>query len=155
VLICRGDAHFPDRCVKSNDAIGPQRVRLKLRWVHPLMFLAGNSSTGIKARESQTLKVTPNVGLCDHCRRKKRWVSRLVTMWFVVSLAALVTGLLISSVDFFVMWGGIGLILGLAFDRLFGRVLVVKAMNTRYIKLRGASAAFLAELPEWPDKKRS
>jgi hypothetical protein len=154
LLICRRDAHFPDRCVKSNDPVGPQRTRLKLRWFHPMLFLAGTSSTANKARESETLKVTLNVGLCDRCLRKFRLLKRLATIWLAVSLAALVTGLLWNSVDFFVIWGGIGLLVGLVFERFFARMLIVKEINARYVKLRGAAPDFLAELPEWPGGKR-
>ena len=50
LLVCRRDAHFPDRCVKSNDPVGPQRTRLKLRWFHPIMLLAG-ASTASKTRD--------------------------------------------------------------------------------------------------------
>ncbi len=147
LLVCRRDAHFPDRCVKSNDPVGPQRTRLKLRWFHPIMLLAG-ASTANKTRESETLKVTLHVGLCDRCQRRTRLLQRLATVGLAASFAALLTGVFWQPADFLLMLGGLGLTAGFFFERFFARVLIVKEINNRFVKLRGAAPEFLAELPE-------
>jgi hypothetical protein len=152
LLICHRDAPFPDRCVLSNDPVGMQRKKIRLKWQHPLMFLAGHS----RVRSSQVTTVVLAVGLCPACQRRVRLVQRVAAVVIFISLAAIVAGLaaLTPYSTELAIGGFAGLLFGFIFDRLFGRTLTAKEIDTRYVRARGASAAFLAELPEWPGGKK-
>jgi hypothetical protein len=153
LLCCRHDTYFPDRCVRSNHPVGPHRFKLKLTWNHPLsLLLAGHASV----RRKLALTATLQVGLCSRCRRRIKRIQFAVMIWLAASLAALLTGILwkTSFSEYLMPIGGLSLVFGFVFDRLFGRVLVVKEINSRYIWLRGASPDFLATLPPWPSNRR-
>ncbi len=75
--------------------------------------------------------------------------------WITVAFVAIGLGLYLQNEIglAIVGTGALGLITGLLAERKFGRILIVKKIDTRYIWLLGASPAFLAELPEWPGSK--
>ena len=149
VLVCRRDAVFPDRCVKSNVPVGARRSKLKLRWRHPLQRVF--TLLGL-LRVDPAWVVTLRIGLSPQLRQRRKLQQLISIVVLLVAFGMFGAGLFLEEITL-LLAGVIGIVGGLAFDWFTARILVVKDLSDRYVWLKGASPEFLAELPEWPKPK--
>ena len=155
LLVMHRLAVLPDRCVKSNQAAHGRRLRRKLYWHHPAVFLSLLLNLIIYVILAMCLRKTAriDIGLSDQWYRKRRrgiligWLLFLGGLASLFVAAAYTTSPNLPGVIF------LGVILSLigAFYGLFAARLVVAARITDdYIWLKGVHPDFLAELPPWP-----
>jgi hypothetical protein len=168
-LYCKGKqlvmhkmARLPDRCVKSNEPVSGERLRRKLSWHHPLVYLAlffGIIGLVIYVILSLVLqkKATIYVGLSEEWFRKRRramWIGWTTVLLGLAALAGSIVILVNSKGGTWAGWGiplGIVMFLGGAIYGLLASRMVAPARITDdYVWLKGVHPEFLADLPPWP-----
>lgn len=149
-LVVVRDRPLPRRCVKCNahvtGAVKPRTFYWHSPWLY-LLILVGILFYAIVALIVRK-KTEHAVALCPaHARRRQRFILGVFAALFVGLVVAFTGG------DYFGL--GILLILVAILAGLFGtRILVARKMDDRYVRFRGASAAFLASLPAFPANRR-
>ena len=156
-LIMQKHAVLPDVCLKRNVKTEGYRLKRKLSWHHPALFLLVLISLPIYAILAIILskKAVIHIGLCEHWRRKR--LTRILIAWATVlfSITGFFTGialadgqqeaigvpmLLVSIVFFFV---------GILFGLMGARMIHVKHIDDQYVRFNGAHPEFLAQFPQF------
>lgn len=152
-LVMTKDAALPDRCVKCNAPAHGFRLKRKLAWHHPAIYLLALMAVLIYALVAGILskRAIIYLGLCpEHIQRRRR---KIAVGWllFVAGFVGIIlafgynSGLLgllgVGAFFFAVVW----LIVA-------ARVVTPKKIDDRLIWLKGINSAFLAELPPWQSK---
>jgi GYF domain 2 len=141
---------LPDACVKCNAPVNGVRLKRKLRWHHPAIYLVLLVNIVVYAivasLASKRAEVT--VGLCPAHRAKRiraiaiGWVLALLGLGAIPwAIGAENGGIALAGVLFLVvglLWGVIG-----------GRVVYAKKIDTEHAWMAGCGQAYLAALPEW------
>jgi hypothetical protein len=156
LLVMHKRAVLPDRCVKSNRPAHGRRLRRRLYWHHPVVFLALVLNVLIYIALALALRKTAtiDIGLSKEWFAKRRraiivgWTLVLVSVMAVVlGLVSIhripLSGLLIPS--------GVALFLGGAiFGLIAARMVAPQRITDHYVWLKGVHRDFLNELPDWP-----
>jgi hypothetical protein len=149
-LVAGLNATLPERCVKCNIATTGQRLKRKLYWHHPAVYLVLIINILVYAivagfvRKSAILLV----GLCPEHRRQRKLA--ILTSWILVVLGvgALVAG--ISYEQPYGIFGGIALfIAGAIYGTTRGRVISARKIDKEHAWVNGVCREYLEELPEW------
>jgi MFS family permease len=144
------DAALPDRCVKCNAPAGGFRLKRKLAWHHPAIYLLAFMAVLIYALVAGIVskRAIIYVGLCaDDVRRRRRkiavgWLLFGASFVGIILAFAYNSGILgllgIGAFFFAVVW----LI-------VVARVVTPKKIDDHLIWLKGINSDFLSELPPW------
>ena len=144
---------LPARCVKCNADTGDSRLKRKLRWHPPLVYLALLANLIIYAIIASIVskKLDVNVGICALHRSKR---VRNIAIGWVLALAgigAIPWG--ISAENGYLSVVGVVLfIVGLIWGVVGGRVVFAKKIDKDNAWMGGCGKDYLAALPEWPGK---
>lgn len=148
-LVMTKEALLPNRCVKCNEPTG-ERLKRKLTWHHPALYLLVLPSILIYAIIAMVLRktATVNIGLCeDHLNTRRR---NLAITWFLA-----IAGLLCFPLAGMVEEGmlvAVGLLLIFA-TAIFGtvtlRVVVPTKIDNHFVWLKGISPDYLQQFPQW------
>ena len=148
-LVMTKQAPLPNRCVKCN-VYTDQRLKRKLTWHHPVLYLLILASILIYAIVAMVVRktATVDVGLCpEHLatRKKNLAITWALGLLCVGSFAfALITDDLISVVL------GFALIIA---TPIYGivtlRVVAPTRIDDQLVWLKGVNPEYLQELPEW------
>jgi Zn-finger in Ran binding protein and others len=150
-LVMDKNAILPNNCVKCNAPAHGFRVRKKLAWHHPLLYILifGAALIYVIVAAALSKRATIEFPLCeDHRKRRKTFL----TVGFVL----LAFGLIVPIVGFANDYMGIGLFgILLFFVAVFwlifaGRVVGVKKIDDRYAWLTGINRDFLNHFPPIP-----
>ncbi len=157
LLVMHKQAVLPDRCVKSNRPAYGQRLKRKLYWYHPLLYLTILVHLVLFLVLVLILqkKATIYVGLSEQWFRKRRW--RIAVSWsLVLAGVAMVVAGVFSVIDN-VRPGAVGIPLGILvilggafYGALATRLVAAKRITDDYVWLKGVHPDFLAALPPWP-----
>ena len=149
-LVTLLSATLPERCVKCNAPAAGGRMKLKLSWHHPALYLTillGVLIYLILAAISSK-RGTVLASLCAaHRGERKRAI--------LISWALAVLGLIGIMVAIVKESGGLGFAGGIAifaaliYAILTTRVLTVKKINKEHAWMTGCCPEFLADFPEW------
>jgi hypothetical protein len=145
------NAMLPDNCVKCNAPANGLRVRKKLAWHHPVLYLLifGALLFYVILAAALSKRATIELPLCDNHKTRRR---TFLTIGFVL----LGLGLIVPIVGFaneYVEIGGLGVLLFLIaiFWLVFAsRVVGVKKIDDRYAWLTGINRDFLNQFPPIP-----
>ena len=149
-LVMVKEALLPNRCVKCNAPAESVRVRRRLSWHHPvlylLIFVAFIVYVILAAAFSKRAIVY--IGLCpEHFQRRRKNL--------IVGLIVLVTGFVGAIIAFANEYPMIGL-LGLAvflFAMVWlivtSRIVTVKKIDDRLVWLNGINPSYLSQFPPW------
>lgn len=152
-LVMTKDASLPDQCVKCNAPAHGFKLKRKLSWHHPALYIVIFVALLIYVILSVALskRATVFLGLCpEHIKRRRTF---MIIGWVMMAL-----GLIIPILAFGNEYPGIGL-LGLLlflvsiFWLVFSmRVVNVKKIDDRLVYLNGIDANYLAQFPVWQNQ---
>jgi hypothetical protein len=149
-LVMVKEAPLPDRCVKCNAPANGMRLRRRLSWHHPVLYLAIFAAMLIYAILASVLskRATIEVGLCaEHFHRRRQ---KIAIGWILLA-----GGLLFAPVAFandYPLIGVLGLtvfLFGLVWLIVVSRVVTPKKIDDRLVWLNGVNSAYLSEFPPW------
>jgi hypothetical protein len=147
-LVMTKDASLPDQCVKCNAPANGFKLKRKLSWHHPALYVVILVAWIIYLILAVALskRATVFFGLCpEHLKRRRTF---LIIGWIMFAIG-LITPVLAFSNDY----PGIGLLGMLLFlISIFwlvfaNRVVNVKKIDDRYVYLTGIDANYLAQFP--------
>jgi hypothetical protein len=152
LLVLRREATLPDRCVKCNAPAQGRKLPRKYSWHAPwvwLLFFLVSPLLYVVVALIISKKARLAVGICDsHFGARKR---DMLIGWLSFFLAI---ALFIASGYFSNGWlalAGFGIFLGgVIYAVVRVPVLSPKRIDDEFVYLKGASPAYIAELPEFP-----
>lgn len=148
-VVMTREALLPDRCVKCNASANGYRLKRKLRWHNPFLYILIISPVIyiiVALIVSKTAEI--QVGLCEAHRKRRRNVMILATALFIGWPLGLILGAVLSS----------GALVGISFLLLIAsllvaasgpRVVTAEKIEDRHIRFRGSGRPFLESIPEW------
>jgi hypothetical protein len=164
-LVMHKLAKLPDRCVKSNQPADGQRLRRKLSWHHPLVFLAlifGLIGLLVYIILAVVLskKATIDVGLSEEWFRKRRRAILIGWLSVLLGIAVLAGSIaIVVNPNCQAPWVGWGIPLGLAmflggaiYGLMASRMVAPARITEEYVWLKGVHPDYLADLPPWPNQ---
>ncbi len=150
-LVMDKNAMLPDNCVKCNAPAHGLRVRKKLAWHHPLLYLLifGAALFYVILAAALSKRATVEFPLCDNHKSRRK-------TFLIIGLSLLALGLIVPILGFANEYVEIGLFgLLLFFVAVFwlvfaSRVVGVKKIDDRYAWLTGINRDFLNHFPPIP-----
>ena len=150
-LVMSKNASLPDRCVKCNRPANGLRLKRKLSWHHPILYLlvCGAALFYIILAIALSKRATVYFGICtEHFQRRRK----LMSIAGLLLAAAAITSVAAFAYDY-PMLGlfGMGLFLvALVGAVLAARLVNVKKIDDRLIWLTGLNDQFLMQFPPLP-----
>jgi hypothetical protein len=152
-LVMSKDASLPDQCIKCNAPAHGFKLKRKLAWHHPalyvLLLVAWIIYLVLAAALSK--RATVFLGLCtEHVKRRRDF---LIAGWVMLALGLITLGVAFSN-----EYPGVGLLgMLLFFVSIFwlvfaNRVVTVKKIDDRLVYLNGIDSNYLARLPAWQNQ---
>ncbi|MGB9177782.1 MAG: hypothetical protein WCB68_00950 [Pyrinomonadaceae bacterium] len=144
-------AQLPDRCVKCNAYANGQRLRRKLTWHPPALYIALPFSILIYAIVAAIIskKATVHIGLCQQHMK-----NRPIMIFSSLGLLAFgLVGLLMALVNdsgFLGFIGGGLLLASIVVACIAHSIVRPKKIDDRFVWLTGISSEYLSQLPLWP-----
>lgn len=157
MLVMHRNAELPDRCVKSNEPANGRKLKRKLTWHHPAVFLALLANLLIYAILASVLskRATIYIGLSEKWFAKRR--RRMLISWLIVLVSCGIFGVAIAMIDQLEDVAPLLMVLafiGALFSGIYGliacRLVHPKKMTDEHIWLKGVHPDFLRSLPAWP-----
>jgi len=150
-LVMDKNAMLPDNCVKCNAPANGLRVRKKLAWHHPLLYLLifGAALFYVILAAALSKRATVEFPLCGNHKSQRK-------TFLIIGLVLLTLGLILPILGFANEYTAIGLVgLLLFFIAVFwlvfaSRVAGVKKIDDRYAWLTGLNREFLDHFPPIP-----
>jgi len=156
LLVMHKMAPLPDRCVKSNRPANGRRLRRKLYWHHPAVFLAILAHLLIYIILALVLrkKATIHIGLSDEWFARRRRVIATASCLMAVSVLLVILGIVgleTSDGSALLIVVGILLFIGAAiYGLLCARMVAPTRITDTHVWLKGVHPDFLADLPPCP-----
>lgn len=147
-LVMSKDAQLPDQCVKCNAPANGFKLKRKLTWHHPALYVVILVAWIIYLVLAMALskRATVFLGLCaEHVKRRKTF---LLIGWTMFAIGV-ITPVIAFSNDYPGI-GAFGILL--VFISIFwlvfaNRVVTVKKIDDLYVYLNGIDANYLAQFP--------
>jgi hypothetical protein len=152
-LVMHKSAYLPDRCVKCNAPANGQRLRRKLSWHHPALYILvfGAALFYVILAMALSKRATVDFGICaEHSRRRKTFMA--------IGLSALALGLVVPIVAFANDYPGIGVVgiffflAALIWLVIVNRFVNVKLIDDQYVWLSGINHQYLMQFPPLPNR---
>lgn len=150
-LVMSQGAALPDRCIKCNEPAHGLRLKRKLTWHHPAIYLLIFVALLIYLVVALILRkrATVEIGLCERHLAKRR--KNILITWLVFSLG--VAGLIMAAVaedGTYLLVGAILLLGAIIYGLVVVRVVVPSKIDDKFVWLRGVNKNYLDLLPQWP-----
>jgi hypothetical protein len=150
-LVMYKTAPLPDYCIKCNRPANGLRIRSKLSWHHPALYILvfGAALFYVIIALALSQRATIDFGICAEHKSRRR-------MHLNIGLGLLVGGLLMSVLGFaydYPSAGLIGILLALVaivWLVIANKIVNVKKIDERYVWLKGVNAEFLQRFPYLP-----
>lgn len=144
-------AALPDRCIKCNEPAYGLRLKRKLTWHHPAIYLLIFVAVLIYLIVALILRkrATVEVGLCERHQAKRR--RNVLITWLLVLLG--VAGFIMAVVaedGRYLLAGAILLLGAIIYGLIAVRVVVPSKIDDKFVWLRGVNKNYLNQLPQWP-----
>jgi hypothetical protein len=149
-LVMARETALPDRCVKCNAPANGRRLRRRLSWHHPaiyLIILCGLLVYVIVALIIRKQAVI-EIGLCERHWTKRKWSILIAWMMVVGGLGLLAGGVAGGST----MDGALGAVLVLAalfYSAITTPMVTAKRIDDKHVWLGGVCRRYLDTLPKW------
>lgn len=150
-LVMEKNATLPDRCVKCNEPAMGVRLKRKLSWHHPILYilifggLVFYLIIALIVRKTATL----DVGVCARHLKKRR--QGIVISWLLI-----IGGIVGFFAALSLNEGGLallGMVLflgGVIYGIVAARLVAPSKIDDRLVWLRGLNKDYLSDLPAWP-----
>jgi hypothetical protein len=143
-------AELPDTCVKCHAPVAGSKLKRKLRWHPPLVYLALLLNILIYAIIAAIMskKADVDIGICAVHRAKR--VRAMVIAWVLSlgGLAAIPWGISVDE-GWLAGAGAVTFVAGLIWGVVGGRVVFAKKIDKEQAWVGGCCPAYLDALPEW------
>lgn len=147
-LVMSKEAQLPDQCVKCNAPAHGFKLKRKLTWHHPALYVVVLVAWIIYLVLAMAIskRATVFLGLCpEHVKRRKLF---LLIGWTMFAIGLIVPVLAFSNEAPGIALLGFLLLFTAIFWLVFAnRVVNVKKIDDRYVYLTGIDAAYLAQFP--------
>jgi hypothetical protein len=152
-LVMTKDASLPDRCVKCNAPARGLRLKRRLSWHYPVLYLLILVAVLIYVILAALLskRATVYLGMCaEHFQRRRK---KIFVGWLLLAMGV---GSIIAGVGYdypILALIGLASLLFAAFWLVFvSRVVAVKKIDDQLVWLNGINSDYLAQLPTWQDQ---
>jgi hypothetical protein len=148
-LVMYKQAQLPDRCVKCNEHVGGERLKRKLYWHHPALFLILLVAVLIYAIVAMIVRkeATIYVGICERHRARRR--NAIIIGWSLVVLSIISFVVAISNNEpVYALVGAVLFLIGVIYGTLVARVVRATKMDDHYVWLAGVNQEYLNMLPQ-------
>lgn len=145
------DVVLPDRCVKCNGPANGYRLRRKLSWHSPLLYLLIFAGWLVYVIVALVIRKTArvHVGLCEKHLTNRRIALYIAWFLFLAGIAAIVLAIANSSGG--ALFFGIMLLLAAAIYGNFApRVIYASKIDDRFAWIKGVDREYLSQFPQWP-----
>ena len=150
-LVMGKDATLPDRCVKCDAPANGIRLRRRLSWHHPALYLLIFVTLLLYIIVALIVRQTANIeiGLCEEHLAKRR--RNIAITWFliVIGLLGVIFAMVMEDPTPAVI-GGLLFLAGAIYGIATIRLVVPAKIDKRFVWLRGISNDYLNSLPAWP-----
>ncbi len=153
-LVISRDAELPDRRIKCNTSEGITKLKRKLIWHHPALYLTLILPYRLLIYIVIALMVrkraTVFVGLCERHRRRR--VTCIVIGWVgsLLGLGGFIGGLVSTPPNLtLTIISGVLFLVAILTGPIGARVIYATKIDADFTRARGACKEFLADLPEW------
>ena len=152
-LVLRKDSALPPRCVKCNAPQHGNRIKRRLFWHPPWIYILIPAGLLVYAIVATVIgkRAIVDVPIClEH--RRIRWRDLLVT-WLLILLCLAAFGYAIVASNGW--WALVGLSLlfaGAIYGGLRTTIVAPKRMDDNFVWLKGVGPEFLAPFPEFPHR---
>ncbi|MGH9970507.1 MAG: zinc finger Ran-binding domain-containing protein [Pyrinomonadaceae bacterium] len=150
-LVMSKGAPLPDRCVKCNEPAHGQRLKRKLSWHHPALYIVIFVALLIYLIIAMILRktATVEVGLCEVHMAKRR--KALLVTWLLVIIGVLgIAGSFVAEDGTYALIGFLFLLAGIIYGVVAARVVAPAKIDDRFVWLKGINKDYLNALPAWP-----
>jgi hypothetical protein len=150
-LVMSKEASLPDRCIKCNEPANGRRLKRKLSWHHPAIFLLILVAVLIYLIVAMILRkrATVEIGLCERHFAKRRRDILITWVLFLLGVAGFVMAGLAEEGAYLLV--GVLLLLGaLIYGLAVVRVVAPSKIDDKFVWLRGVNKNYLSQLPQWP-----
>jgi hypothetical protein len=156
LLVMHKEAVLPDRCVKSNQPAHGRRLKRKLAWHHPVLYLILPADVLVYLITVLILRkrATIYVGLSEEWFRRRR--RALVIGWTLIVGGAAMLGVGLASIGQSpralpaITLGLLVALGGLIYVSRAARIVQAKWITNHFVWLKGVHPDYLATLPPWP-----
>jgi hypothetical protein len=151
VLVVSKGASLPDRCVKCNSPAYGVRLKRKLSWHHPALYILIFIALLVYLIVAMILRKTATVeiGLCEQHAAKRR--KAVVVTWLLVLVGVLgIVGSIVAEDGTYALIGFLLLIAGIIYGIVVARVVAPSRIDDRFVWLKGVNKDYLNALPAWP-----
>jgi len=154
ILVMHRNAVLPDRCVKTNDTAQGRRLKRKLYWHHPALYLLifVNILIYLIIAVVVRKKATIEIGVSENTLSKRKRAIIIMCVAVLTGISLLVLGSVATDYPHRVTILLLGLVVLLAvfvWADLKTRLIYPKRIETDYIWIKGVCEEYLASLPEW------
>jgi hypothetical protein len=149
-MVLQSETPLPDRCVRCNAPANGFKLKRRLYWHSPVIYLLVliNLLIYVIVAICVRKKALLYVGLCERHRTQRQWFKAVGWLGVLGGIALLGAGIAWSNI-FMVLSGIIAFIVGIAASIARVQVVTAARIDKDLVWVKGAGAAFLAELPEW------
>ena len=147
-LVMTKEASLPDRCIKCN-AYTDQRLKRKLTWHHPALYLLIFASLLIYLIVAMVVrkKARIDVGLCaEHKAARKRSIAITWSLG-LLSIGSFVMAAMLEDFTFIVASLAF-LVATIIYGIVTLRIVAPTKIDEHYVWLKGANPEYLQEFPE-------
>jgi hypothetical protein len=146
-LVMYKNAQLPDRCVKCNVPVGGRRLRRKLWYINPLLYILAISPlifviVYMIVRKGATI----DIGLCERHVQRRRTMLTIAWCMFALAIVSFPVAAMLES-----PWPallGVLLLVGSIIPAVLGNNVVTPAkIDDTYAWLKGVCPEYLASLP--------
>ena len=144
-------AALPDRCIKCNEPAHGDRLKRRLTWHHPAIYLLIIVAVSLYLIVAMILRkrATVEIGLCEMHRAKRR--QNILITWFLFLLGVAGFAMAIVAGDSTYLLLGVIFLLGaLIYGLMVVRVVAPSKIDEKFVWLRGVNKDYLDLLPQWP-----
>ena len=150
-LVMSKDAELPDRCVKCNAPAYGSRLKKRLTWHHPAIYLIIFVALLIYFIVALVVRKTATVrlGLCEEHRAKRRrniWITWLLVLLGVVGFFAAAA----NEDGTYLLIGFLLIVAAIIYALVAIRIVSPSKIDDKFVWLKGVNKDYLNELPQWP-----
>ena len=152
-LVAAKEARFPEKCVRCGGTADLRRVKKRLYWHHPAIFLTILAGALVYIIVALCVRKRADIEISVCAADRTRRALKIAAAWalwlgFLASFPVLAA---FNPPDW--MWILPPLILIAAVVMtVMTRLIHARKIDDQHVWIRGISAAYLADLPEWPGK---
>ena len=150
MVVSKG-APLPDRCVKCNAPAHGAKLKRKLTWHHPAIFILILVATLIYLIVAMIVRKTATVelGLCEEHMAKRRRNVFITWLLILLGVAGFIMAVIVAD-NTFLLAGIILILAGIIYALVALRIVTPARIDDKFAWLKGVNKDYLDELPQWP-----